>query len=353
MENNPLISVIVPIYNVEQYIHETLGCIINQTYDNWECILIDDGSSDNSSAICDEYAKNASRIRVIHKSNGGLVSARNAGYENIAGDWHMYLDGDDWIDVNTCEELVKVIKKYPDVNVVFWKFLQEFNGKSVKSKMNWNCLEDEQLYEGEQCHDLALNTMVYSSGLTTAYAKLINTKWAKENGICHDNRLRQGEEGVEFTLRLFYNAKKALYLNRYWNHYRYTPGSITKQVNEKNTVYITDCFKVMQEDIESFENKEAVMRMFYQRVVYGLIAVAMSTYFHPNNTDSIFLRIKKYSSVIKSNAIYQEAIKKCPLDKMDTFRIVTLCFLKLRLFIFLQLISNIKQFMLKRGKFSY
>ena len=183
MENNPLISVIVPIYNVEQYIHETLGCIINQTYDNWECILIDDGSSDNSSAICDEYAKNDSRIRVIHKSNGGLVSARNAGYENIAGDWHMYLDGDDWIDVNTCEELVKAIKKYPDVNVVFWKFLQEFNGKSVKSKMNWNCLEDEQLYEGEQCHDLALNTMVYSSGLTTAYAKLINTKWAKENGI--------------------------------------------------------------------------------------------------------------------------------------------------------------------------
>lgn len=265
----------------------------------------------------------------------------------------MYLDGDDWIDVNTCEELVKAIKKYPDVNVVFWKFLQEFNGKSVKSKMNWNCLEDEQLYEGEQCHDLALNTMVYSSGLTTAYAKLINTKWAKENGICHDNRLRQGEEGVEFTLRLFYNAKKALYLNRYWNHYRYTPGSITKQVNEKNTVYITDCFKVMQEDIESFENKEAVMRMFYQRVVYGLIAIAMSTYFHPNNTDSIFLRIKKYRSVIKSNAIYQEAIKKCPLDKMDTFRIVTLCFLKLRLYVFLQLISNIKQFMLKRGKFSY
>ena len=73
MENNPLISVIVPIHNVEQYIHETLGCIINQTYDNWECILIDDGSSDNSSAICDEYAKNDSRIRVIHKSNGGLV----------------------------------------------------------------------------------------------------------------------------------------------------------------------------------------------------------------------------------------------------------------------------------------
>lgn len=353
MNQMPLISIIIPIYNVEKYIHETLGCIINQTFNNWECILVDDGSSDKSPAICDEYAKKDKRIRVIHKPNGGLVSARNAGFGVITGDWHMYLDGDDWIDVNTCEELVKVINQHPDMDVIFWKFLQEFNGKSVKSKMNWVCQADEQIYVGRQCHNLALNTMIYSSGLTTAYAKLINTNWAKTNEIRHDDRLRQGEEGVEFTLRLFYNAKKALYLNRYWNHYRYTPGSITKQVNEKNTVYITDCFKVMQEDIESFENKEVVMRMFYQRVVYGLIAIAMSTYFHPNNTDSIFLRIKKYSSVIKSNAIYQEAIKKCPLDKMDTFRIVTLYFLKLRLYVFLQLISNIKQFMLKRGKFSY
>ena len=353
MKNIPLISIIVPIYNVEQYIHETLGCIVNQTYENWECILVDDGSSDNSSALCDEYAKNDKRIKVIHKPNGGLVSARNAGFGVITGDWHMYLDGDDWIDVNTCEELAKVIAKYPDVNVVFGKFLQEFNGRSEKSKVNWAWQENERLYEGMQCHNLALNTMVYSSGLTTAYAKLINTKWAKENGIHHDNRLRQGEEGVEFTLRLFYHAKKALYLNKYWNHYRYAQGSITKQVNEKNTAYITDCFKVMQEDIEFFENKDAVMRMFYQRVVYGLIAVAMSTYFHPNNPDSIFLRIKKFTKVIKGDSIYQNAIKYCPLDKMDKFRIITLYLIKLRLYILLQFVSNAKQFMLKRGKFSY
>lgn len=103
----------------------------------------------------------------------------------------------------------------------------------------------------------------------------------------------------------------------------------------------------MQEDIESFENKEAVMRMFYQRVVYGLIAIAMSTYFHPNNTDSIFLRIKKYSKVIKSNVIYQEAIKKCPLDKMDTFRIVTLYFIKLRLYVFFSLLVTLSSLCLK------
>lgn len=347
------ISIIIPIYNVEKYIHETLNCILQQTFENWECILIDDGSKDSSSTICDEYALRDKRIRVIHKPNGGLVSARNAGYDIMTGDWHMYLDGDDWIDTNTCEELVKVIKRYPDVDVIFWKFLQELNGKSVKSKMNWACDKEEQLYVGQQCHELALNTMIYSSGLTTAYAKLINTKWSKKYDIRHDDRLRQGEEGVEFSLRLFYKARKVLYLNRFWNHYRYAPGSITKQVNEENTAYITDCFKVIQEDIETFDNKAAVMRMFYQRVVYGLIAVAMSTYFHPNNPDSISVRIKKFGKVIDSNAIYKEAIRKCPLDKMDKLRVITLYLIKLKLYILLQLVSNVKQFMFKRGKFSY
>lgn len=351
--HNPKISIIVPIYNVEEYIHETIGCILKQTYENWECILVDDGSKDGSPRICDEYAQKDERIRVIHKPNGGLVSARNAGYEAMTGEWHMYLDGDDWIDTDACEKLAEVIGRHQDVDVVFWKFVQDMNGKSVRSKMEWKCEDKEHLYVGDECHELARNTMIYSSGITTAYAKLINTKWAKENGISHDKRLRQGEEGVEFTLRLFYYARKALYVNAYWNHYRYAEGSITKQVNEKNTEYITDCFKVMEEDIEKFENRDAVRTMLYQRVVYGLIAVAMSTYFHPNNKEGLCKRIGKFSKVIDGTPLYKKAIKNCPLDKMDKLRVITLYFMKCRMYFMLELISIAKQFMLKRGKFSY
>ena len=220
MNQMPLISIIIPIYNVEKYIHETLGCIINQTFNDWECILVDDGSSDNSPAICDEYAKKDKRIRVIHKPNGGLVSARNAGFDVITGDWHMYLDGDDWIDLDTCESIFKVLNKYKDVDVVFWKVVQDLNGVSIKGKWEWPCPDKEHIYIGNECHELARHTMIYKSGLTTAYAKLINTKWAKQNLIKHDSRLRQGEEGVEFSLRLFYKAETALFINGYWNHYR-------------------------------------------------------------------------------------------------------------------------------------
>lgn len=350
----PLISIIVPVYKVpERYLRQCVESCINQTLRGIEIILVDDGSPDNCGQICDEYAEKDNRIKVIHKENGGLVSARNAGFKTIKGKWHMYLDGDDWIDTNACEELAKCIKRYQDVDVIFWKFLQEMNGRNTKSKMNWTCTEDEKIYEGKECHELARNTMIYSSGLTTAYAKLINTQWAYENNIRHDDRLRQGEEGVEFTLRLFYNAKKALYLNQYWNHYRYAEGSITKQINEKNTQYITDCFKVMEEDIEKFENRDAVKRMFNQRVVYGLMAIAFSTYFHPNNKELLSVRVKKYKNVIDRTPIYKDAVKNCPLEHMDKFRIITLYFIKLRMFFMLQLISNIKQFMIRQGKFNY
>jgi hypothetical protein len=219
--------------------------------------------------------------------------------------------------------------------------------------MDWTCTEDEHLYEGDECQELARNTMIYSKGLTTAYAKLINTNWSRENNISHDARLRQGEEGVEFTLRLFYNARKVLYLNKYWNHYRYVEGSITKKVDEKNTEYITDCFKVMEENINTFKNRDAIKRMFYQRVVYGLMAIAFSTYFHPNNKESFFVRLSKYKQVINSTLIYRDAIKNCPLEQMDKFRIITLYFMKMRMFFMLQLVSNVKQFMIRKGKFCY
>lgn len=98
MEND-LISVIVPIYNVEKYLQECLDSIINQTYKNLEIILVDDGSTDNSGIICNEYAKKDNRIKVIHKKNGGLSSARNAGMDECSvGGYITFVDSDDWLN---------------------------------------------------------------------------------------------------------------------------------------------------------------------------------------------------------------------------------------------------------------
>ena len=134
----------------------------------------------------------------IKRKNGGLVSARNAGYEVTTGDWLMYLDGDDWIDTDTCEKLVKYLGKYPDVDIVFWKCIQELGSNSIKGKWEWTCREQEHLYVDDECHELARHTLVYKSGIATAYCKLIRADYAKTYGISHDDRLRQGAEGLEF-----------------------------------------------------------------------------------------------------------------------------------------------------------
>lgn len=96
----PKISIIVPVYKVEQYIRRCLDSIVAQTFTDWECLLIDDGSPDESGKICDEYAERDARFRVFHKENGGVSSARNLGLEEAKGEWICFVDSDDWIEYN-------------------------------------------------------------------------------------------------------------------------------------------------------------------------------------------------------------------------------------------------------------
>lgn len=107
-----LFSLIIPVYEVEQYIGKCLDSILSQSYNNWEAILIDDGSTDDSGTICDEYAARDGRFKVFHKANGGVSSARNVGLENARGEWIWFVDPDDWITDGALMFLSDIIKKH-------------------------------------------------------------------------------------------------------------------------------------------------------------------------------------------------------------------------------------------------
>lgn len=127
----PLVSIIVPVYNVEKYLPRCIDSILGQTYADFELILIDDGSLDLSGHICDEYALKDKRIRVFHKDNAGVSAARNLGISKAVGSWLMFIDGDDWVDINVIEYASKYFKNND---------LIRFSYKSVFS-------EDEQQNE--------------------------------------------------------------------------------------------------------------------------------------------------------------------------------------------------------------
>ena len=117
------ISIIVPVYNVEKYLEKSVNSILNQTYKNLEIILVDDGSKDNSGKIADDLSKNDERIKVIHKENGGLSSARNEGMKVVTGDYIAFLDSDDCIVPDFYEYLYNLIKKY-DCDIAQGRFLR-------------------------------------------------------------------------------------------------------------------------------------------------------------------------------------------------------------------------------------
>lgn len=108
----PIVSIIVPVYNVEKYINRCIDSILAQTFTDWECILVDDGSPDKSGEICDEYSARDSRIRVIHKPNGGVSSARNVGINLATGEWITFVDSDDFIDEYSLFSMVELTKHY-------------------------------------------------------------------------------------------------------------------------------------------------------------------------------------------------------------------------------------------------
>ena len=117
MNKNVKISIIVPVYKVEKYLDKCVNSIVGQTYKNLEIILVDDGSPDNCPAMCDEWAQKDSRIKVIHKKNGGLSSARNAGLDACTGDYIGFVDSDDWIEPDMYEYLLNIgMKNNADVS---------------------------------------------------------------------------------------------------------------------------------------------------------------------------------------------------------------------------------------------
>lgn len=127
MTDHDLVSVIVPVYSVEQFLPRCIDSVLTQTHENWELILIDDGSPDRSGDICDEYAANDARIRVIHQDNGGLSVARNTGLEHAAGDYITFVDSDDWLAPDFASAMLRHLVEY-DADIAVAGLLRTTDG---------------------------------------------------------------------------------------------------------------------------------------------------------------------------------------------------------------------------------
>ena len=173
-----LVSVIVPVYKVEKYLDETVSCLLKQTYRNLEIILVDDGSPDRCGEMCDEYARRDSRVKVIHKENGGLSSARNAGTEICTGDYIAYIDSDDVVSSDYIEYLLKLCgKHHVNMAICLTRDFQE----SGKPKFDYGLTWPESVLP----RDMALKKFFYMDQIRTGVIGKLFSSTLKDSLYFH------------------------------------------------------------------------------------------------------------------------------------------------------------------------
>lgn len=205
-----LFSVIIPIYNAIDYIHKCLESILCQHFKDYELILVDDGSTDGSSSICDEYAKNNPQIRVIHKKNGGVVSARTIGIKEAKGEYILYVDADDWVAENWMEKIseqIYSVPEKPDI-IVFGSISIKNNDRQTVHIIN----TPEGFYDRTRLEAEIFPRLISDKRLYIEDAVILPAPWNKaykrkllEEHHCYDETITIGEDNA-FVFECFLNA---------------------------------------------------------------------------------------------------------------------------------------------------
>lgn len=213
------VSIIVPIYNVEKYIERGIKSLIAQTYKNIEIILVDDGSPDNSGKICDKCAKKDTRIKVIHKKNGGVSSARNVGLEKSTGKYIMFMDGDDYVEEDYVDYFVNLINKLDVLvafNSSFFSIYTPNQNKKIENTIIDNTKAMEYIYLGK------VNVAVWN--------KIYSRKFFDNDNIRFNEKIWYGE-GMLFNIKILQFVKNVGLGNRKVYHQVYNTGSAMRKFN--------------------------------------------------------------------------------------------------------------------------
>ena len=242
--NKPKVSVVIPVYNVREYLAESLDSVINQSYKNLEIILINDGSDDGSEIICEEYAKKDSRIKLINKKNGGISSARNAGLDNITGEYVIFLDSDDAFENEAIEKAVNaVVLNDVDCAVFQYHFCKTSKNGSLNKKSAKNNSNIKQgVYQKEEALKLVADHIITS----TAWGKLTKRE------IWENLRFPEGHvyEDLYIIFQIISKIEKLYLMEEPLLLYRIRPGSINFDNSIKNTQDLLDAWSVFENFIE-------------------------------------------------------------------------------------------------------
>lgn len=312
------ISIVIPIYNVENYLRQCLDSIVNQSYKNIEIICINDGSTDNSLQILNEYASQDNRFVVISQENTGLSGARNAGIKVSTGEYIMFVDSDDWIDIEMCEALytamtsnnvyaamccyikefgthVSVTSLYSEDKVFSGEtFYQEFYSRLAG-------LPDEYLSQPQRCDELVSPCMQLFS---KKYVSGIEFRSLKEIGTSED---------WLFQLEVYARCKSVVYVNKPYYHYRKTnSASVTTVYKPQLYQCWQKMFSYAEGTLKQYGLYEVYKKNFWNKVAVSLLLIGL----HEIKSNNGITEQAKKLMIIRCSGRYEKAFMQMDIKKM-------------------------------------
>lgn len=310
-----LISIIVPVYNVEKYLSKCLDSLIGQTYCNLEIICVNDDSPDGSIDILREYANRDKRIKVIHQGNTGLSGARNTGLCHATGDYIMFVDSDDWVDLNICEKALQ-----EDADIVFWSYYREYGEKSLKTqiysdqRLEWDAHTISELHRrliGLSGKELI--NPAQTDSMSTAWGKLFKCRVLKNQFFVDTKYI--GTEDALFNISVFFQAKSAVYIPDIYCHYRkdnqqaLTAGCYKKELVIK--------WRELYRRVSALLDQNYADNSFYEalenRRALGVIQLGLGI--SADSTMCFKHKIKELR-IILTSPDYRKAIRMLPISDM-------------------------------------
>lgn len=276
LDRRPVISVIVPIYNVEMYLNNCIESIINQRYTNLEIILVDDGSTDKSFNLCNIWASRDSRIKVIHKENGGLSDARNIGLQMAKGDFIAFVDSDDWIEESFLQKLyLAILQSDADIAECSVTFVDE-DGKTIKERKVKN--GSKILKKVEALQALILENGVYQTVWNKLYRRSVINDIFFEVGRCNEDEF--------WTYKVIDNAESMILVNSPLYNYRQRQSSI---MGKGYTIKRLDGVLARFQRIEYLKKYEPLYRLSRQQFVIDCLWNLQSAFIYLSGNE------KKYA----------------------------------------------------------
>ncbi len=309
----PVITIIIPVYNTEKYLRKCLDSLLAQTYTNIEIVLVDDGSTDSSGKICDEYAEKYSHIKVIHKKNGGLSSARKAGAENAIGEFITIVDSDDWIEPDMIARMVAT-KLEKDVDLVICSYCREYENNSFPvhifdgDKTFWGKEYQDKIYRrlyGPVDDEMKSPEKLDSLG--SVCMKLYPKEIIKEADFIPTSEVGSAED-VLLNISILNKLNSAAYIDRPYYHYRKNSESSTS-VYRSNLYYQWEVlYGYMEKYLNRISENELYQKALNNRIAIGTLGLGLNEI---SAKHSIFKCSKNIKQILSSER-YQNAF--CKLD---------------------------------------